>query len=294
MARHDSEFRVVPELERRLQGALSRAFAQDYGLTMPKDGKYRAIGKMPTFRPSFALSEFFDLMAREGDRGYVTAALVFAAGLEVLTAGRAVRSHALTRLARMVYESDYVPRRPPRESEIAHMGKFVNELIASMPEMHVQWMEDMHEGDPAHGLECQPTAVIRGVLLSPYLDHDRAFRFWELSVASARFPLRVFSDPCAPDDGEIFSSYQTRAFARIFAVAPVTAVERYASHMRDHATTALRREWVEEERTSRIYEVQAPEHVRKRTLRHILGYIVDEARRTLLAGIFLPEEVPAV
>lgn len=250
-------------------------------------------GRTLEFQNKYPLHEFFDLMMRTGDQGYVLGATLFGRKVQEKSVERAVRSHLLTRLARGLHDAHPDGRKEPAETTVAHFGRFVNVLIADMPEMHVEWAEDMDADDPQLDLHRQPTAVIRGVLLSPSLDQRRCVRFWELAAASSRFPCRIFSDPCAPDDGAIFSSYHRRAIAIVFTHAPAIAVERFANHLREHATLKHVRRWQDPPEGSgagpgkwTVEAEPATENERLNVFRSIAGGIEVSARRKQVSDLF--------
>jgi hypothetical protein len=226
----------------------------------------------------YPLHELFDLLMRSGNEGYVLVAAVFARKAAEREIARDVRAHVMTGLARALHEFDG-SRAEPRESQVAHFGRFINAVIEGHPNLHVEWAEDMHTGIDGSGLLPQPTSVIRGALLAPSVDQRRAVGFWRLSVSSERFPCRIFSDPCHPDDGSIFSSYHSRVFGLVFSVAPVEAVRRFAEHMRAEATRKLVRRWDEERRASFIEAIEADENDRQRAFRSIIGHIADDRNR---------------
>ncbi|HTK04522.1 MAG TPA: hypothetical protein VL500_02970 [Candidatus Eisenbacteria bacterium] len=235
MARHDVHAPIPPtNEERRMNRFIDNAFVYEW--------KSSAKGRTLEFSQRNPTYELFDLMMRMGDEGYVLAATLFGRKVQEKNVERAVRSHLLTRLARGLHDTHYGAGEI-RETAVAHFGRFMNVLIADMAEMHVEWAEDMDAEDPAHDLHPEPIAVIRGVLLSPALDQKRCAKFWELAASSSRFPVRIFSEPCAPDDGAIFSSYHRRVIAIVFTVASDVAVERFAVHMRENAKLKMVRRW---------------------------------------------------
>ncbi|HSD11970.1 MAG TPA: hypothetical protein VLC10_00280 [Patescibacteria group bacterium] len=239
MAKYDDDRPIPPsDEERRLVRWLDNALI--YTWKENSDGS-----KTLRFSCRNPLYEFFDQMMRMGDPGYALAASLFGRAVTDKNVERTVRSRLLTLLACGLHENGCDTRAEITETSVAHFGRFVNVLIADMPQMHVEWAEDMDADDPKRDLRKQPIAVIRGVLLSPALDQRRCVRFWELAAASPGFPLRIFSDPCPPDDGAIFSSYHRRAFGIVFALVSDVAVEKFATHLRDHADRKKVRRWHE-------------------------------------------------
>lgn len=237
MARYDDNKPVPPsDEERRLVRWLDSAFV----FTWKENGDGSRTLRLSSRNP---LYEFFDQMMRMGDAGYALAATLFGRKVADNAVDRTVRSRLLTLLACGLHENGCDTRAEITESSVAHFGRFVNVLIADMPQMYVEWAEDMDADDPQRDLRKQPVAVIRGVLLSPSLDQRRCVRFWELAAASAAFPLRIFSEPCPPDDGAVFSSYHLRAFGIVFALVSDAAVDKFAAHLRDNANRKKVRRW---------------------------------------------------
>lgn len=273
------DFNVPESVDaRRLRRCLDSAFLYAW--------KSSGNGQKLEFNDRYSLHQFFDLMQRMGDEGYLLGAAIFAQRVDKGDTERAVRSHLLTRLARMLFDLDYPHhRRIIRESEVAHMGRFVNPLIERLPEMHIEWAEDMNADDPLRDQSRQPTAVIRGVFLSPCLDQRRTEKFWEMASASERFPRRIFSDPCRSEDGAIFSSYQQRAFALVFSYAPEPAVVRFVTHMREHAKTKWLKCFTEGTDTWDDYELPAEETERKNAFINIAGGIAEAGRRAKVTDL---------
>jgi hypothetical protein len=161
----------------------------------------------------------------------------------------------------------------------------VNVLIDDMPQVHVEWAEDMDADDPKHDLRRQPIAVVRGVLLSPSLDQRKCVKFWELAAASERFPLRIFSEPCGPDDGAIFSSYHRRAFAIVLTVASEPAVDKFAGHMRRNAKHKLVRHKRPDKDEWLVEPEEATENERMNVFRCIAGNVEPHARRERVSAL---------
>lgn len=279
MSRHkgDQRYAFVSIDEQRLARHLANAFAFERTRT---DQGVRIV-----FAHERAMQEFFDCIVRMGDAGHVTGATVFTDQVREKDPGREVRAALLTRFARVFYDTEYgADRRPIRESEVAHAGRFVNAVVAEMPQTHLEWAEDMGDGCPECGLEPQPTAVIRGVFLSPALDQRKAAEFWKLAAASKRFPLRIFSDPCGSEEGAIFSSWHMRAFALVFTNAPEAAVERFAAHMREHAVAKMLKVFVSAKWVDKPAPATATD--RKNVFDAISSNIEIAARRTFARGLF--------
>ena len=206
---------------------------------------------------------------------------------------RKVRSHLMTMLARGLHDSYESDRTVITETVVAHFGRFMNVLVADMPQTYVEWAEDMNTDDPMYDLQPQPIAVIRGVLLSPALDPRRCVKFWDLAAASEKFPRRIFSDPCPPEDGEIFSPFHRRAFGIVFALVSDITVERFVSHMREHATRKCVRRWQDppagcgKQAGKWTVEVEtATENERKNVFRGIAGGIASHDRRRMVSELF--------
>ena len=278
MARHPYDKPIPPtDEERRMIRYLDGAFVYSW----KPSGK----GRKLEFSNRNPLYEFFELMMRMGDAGYALGAMLFGRKIEDGKIERAVRSRLLTHLARGLHDAYDAPTAPIKESTVAHIGRFVNALIAVMPGVHVEWAEDMDSDDPGHDQRPEPIAVIRGVFLSPSLDQRNCVKFWEMAAASERFPLRIFSEPCGPDDGIIFSSYHRRAFAIVFTVAPEPAVDKFAGHMRRHATRKLVRNKRPEKDEWFIEPVEATENDRQSVFRSIAGNIEPHERREHVSAL---------
>ncbi len=244
-------------------------------------------GRRLAFEDRFALYNFFREMSRRGDEGYLFGALLFSRRSGELD--RPIRSHVLTRLSRMHFELSRDSGefdRPPRESEVSNFGQFVNAIVPDLPEAVFEWFEDMNADDAEHGLKPQPTSLIRGVLFSSHVDQRRMQRFWELAAVSPRFPERIFHDPCPPFEGVIFTSYQLRAIGRIFAFAPVVAVQRFAAVIRDKALDRSELETYDDGRRPRVIQVRAQERDREMVFTSILGHLENLARKQLVEGVF--------
>lgn len=280
MARRNDDPEYVPATveERRILRSLDHAFDLE---PVTKEGDERR------YVGTRAVQELFDALVRMGDKGYAHGAMLFARRCRDREIPRAARAHMLTRLALALRDADAPNARITlRESEVAHAGRFVSAFVRQLPVIVLEWAEDAGDGDALSGLEPQPTAVIRGVLLSPSFDHREAIEFWRLSAASKRFPIRVFSDPCRSEDGTVFSSWHLRAFSLVFTYAPMEAVTRFIAHMREYAVrkTAKRLNvatgtWFEE-------FVPATENDRTSAFRSIAGSIEPPGRRDLVTELY--------
>jgi hypothetical protein len=264
--------------ERRIFRSLDHVF--DLECVDASSGTFRFVG-------THAVQEFFASVGRLGDKGYVLGATWFAERVRNKEVPRAARAHMLTRFALALRDMDSPDeRRAFRESEVAHAGRFVAAFVHELPVVVLEWAEDAGTGIPTHGFAQQPTAVIRGVLLSPGFDHRKAVDFWRMSAASKCFPDRIFSDPCRSEDGSIFSSWHARAFSLIFTHAPVEAVVRFVAHMREHAVRKASKlhnpatdTWADE-------FVPATENERLSLFRSIAGGIELPERRDFVTGLY--------
>jgi hypothetical protein len=269
-----------------LDSALLRAF----GLPIP-DKKGMVKMPRPTYRSSsdWELHSFFQCMSGNQPEGFLLGGRVFMKGMEDRNAERALISSVLTRLARMVYETPFTPDREPRDSEIAHMGAFT---AAFVPGRHVhalvEWFEDMHRGIEDCGLVPQPIPIARGVLMSPFFDHAKASSFWFIAAVSRDFPSEIFSHPCMPDEGQVFSSFQCRRFGHMFTMMPDPAVRRFAAHMRDGIRTEYVWHYDEERHIRRGVIRPVDPDVRQRVLKTVLSYVGNGERYALVEELFFP------
>ncbi len=245
-----------------------------------------SLGPRVTFAHPRAMHEFFDRIARLGGHACELGAALFADRVLENDPGRDVRAVLLTQYARVLYDSYNNDRRDVRESEVAHAGSFVGAMIRELPQMILEWVEDMGDGCASCNLNPQPTAVIRGVILSPSLDQRVAAEFWRLSVGSTRFPLRVFSDPGGQAEASMFSQWNRRAFALVFTHASDAAVERFVVHMLAHATEKIVRRYDDKE--EKLLEVHLPVSLEERqfVFRSIASYVTPPSRREYVAGLY--------
>lgn len=268
---------ATPE-ERRILRSLDHAFDLEL---VTKDGEERR------YVGTRAVLDLFDALVRMGDRGHVKGATLFANRCREREIPRAARAHMLTRFALALRDADTPNARTTlRESEVAHAGRFVSSFVRELPVVVLEWAEDANDGDVNSGLEPQPTAVIRGVLLSPSFDHREAVEFWRMSAASARFPVRIFSDPCRSEEGTVFSSWHLRAFSLLFTHAPMEAVTRFIAHMREHAVRKTAKRLNEATGTWFEEFVPATENDRSCAFRSIAGSIEPPERRNLVTELY--------
>lgn len=262
--------------ERRLIVRFNEAIACRWEETGTQSGRRLA------FERGYALSAFYEQMCRMSEHGFLFGALLFARRADELE--RQVKSHLLTRLIRAQYDWENC-QRPVRESEVSHAAAFINALIGDLAETIMEWVEDMNTDDPYYDLEKQPTAVIRGMLFSVNLDQRKAYRFWEMSAVSERFPEQVFYDPCPPANGAIFMPYHIRVIGNIFSLAPEAAVRRFSRVIRDFAVNkaVLISSDGNRKFTTEIHP--ASETERRSILSGILANCSNE-RRPLVAEIF--------
>jgi hypothetical protein len=274
----DPEYVPATFEERRILRSLDHAFDLE---PVGKDGERRR------FAGGRAVQELFDALVRMGDKGYAYGASLFLRRTRDRDIPRVARAHMLTRFALGLRDADAPnERRAIRESEVAHAGRFFAGFVRELPVVVLEWAEDAGEGDERSGLEPQPTAVIRGVLLSPSFDQREAVEFWRMSAASKRFPERIFSDPCRSEDGAIFSSWHMRAFAIVFTIAPIEAVTRFVTRMRTNALYKMAKTLHVASGTWNDEVVPATENERLGTFRSIAGGIENAARRDYVTGLY--------
>lgn len=241
-------------------------------------------GRKIVYEVPARLNQFSEMMMRRSSVGYALGAQLFIQKMTVGSVERAVRSHLLTQLARSMHDYAETPA-PITEPEVAMFGHFVAELIGEHPEMFVAWAEDMNVDDPKNDFAKQPTAVIRGVFLSSAVIHTKdAVRFWELASRSKLFPLRMFSNPCDPKDGELFAPFHVRAYSAVFAAVSAPAVERFARYMRLHARTKLINEHVSEGKWRKRL-LRATKGDRQRVFKSIADGITAVERRQEVATL---------
>lgn len=238
------------------------------------------------FEDRYALYRFHDAMMRQGDDGFALGAQVFLHHTDRME--RPVRSIVLTLLARNLSWHDPAPK-DPSESSVAHFAIFVNAVAERSPRRILQWVEDMETG-LSSGLERQPTAVIRGILLAPSINHKQAFGFWKLAAVSRRFPCRIFFDPCRADEGTPFSAYHLRAFGTLLAFAPPEILPHVCGHLRLAAIAGL----VEARDDAGIRIAPKPLSAAEagRVLRAIAGHIAEAGRRAEVEALLLPPPKP--
>ncbi len=268
--------------ERRFRYRFEQAIV--YELRPAPDGT----GQRLVFRNSGALHDLYLSMVNGGDEGYLSGVRLFLRNAGHML--RSARSQFLNLLAGQLHLIKPTSA-PLRECEVSDFARFVRGLLPAPgedvsrghfgTEILLAWAEDAHTGLPDVGVEAQPTALIRGILLAPSLDQRRAILFWDKAALSDKFPCRIFSDPCPYDEGVLFSSWHIRAFGQLFAVVPPAAVQRFAAHMGDnaiHKMTLREREmrgvrrWVPE-------PVPAEANDRERVFRCIVGMIDNAERR---------------
>lgn len=280
MASRNDDPAYVPATfeERRILRNLDHAF--DLEPVDPSGERHRFVGGR-------AVQELFDAFVRMGDKGYAYGATIFARRCHEREIPRAARAHMLTRFALGLRDADAPDeRRAIRESEVAHAGRFLSGFVRALPVVVLEWAEDAGDGDERTGLAAQPTAVIRGVLLSPSFDHREAAEFWRQSAASKRFPVRIFSSPCRSEDGAVFSSWHVRAFSLVFSHAPIEAVTRFVTHMREHAVHKRHKFYRERSGTWHEGLSRATENERHCVFRSIAGSIENAARRDYVTGLY--------
>ncbi len=280
MAKYHNDPYIVPASDdrRRLDRHLANAFMYTTADT--------PLGTRITFTHPQAMHDLFEVVERRGGDAREFAAALFLERFREQDHPRDVRAALLTRYARAMHDMHVVDHHTIRESEVAHAGKFVSALITEMPQMILDWVEDMATGLASIALEPQPTEVIRGVLLSPSFDQRRAFVFWKLIAKSSRFPMCIFSDPCAAAEGTLFTEWQCRAFALMFTHAPDEVVERAVAYMCKEATRKYVLVY------SKINELcyerleNASETERGNVFKSIVNHVTPHTRREYVAGLY--------
>jgi len=273
--KHDQLFRDATDEERRLIIGFAQAVAHDWHPDASTGGRRFE------FTNHFGCQQLFRDMNRMGDKGFLYGALLFSRRAHSLE--RAVRSHFLTRLALANHE-ELGSHGPVRECAVSCLGVFLDPLLAEMPDLILEWVEDMETDDPACDLERQPAELIRGLLLSSHVDQRRAHRFWELAAVSPRFPERIFSEPSRHDSGGIFMSCFLKAMGRLFSSAPETAVRRFAAVVRERAVNKY--VLVSEDQCRRISWVQVPAtELERSTMLASLTSNIELPNRDLAAAI---------
>jgi hypothetical protein len=242
-------------------------------------------GRALRFVHPLRLGEFCEAMMLRDDLGYASGAQFFMTAVLEKNIERTVCSHLLTRMALTFHEalSAYADS-PLLESHVATFGRFVRHLLKDMPERVVEWSEDMNVDDPQRDLRKQPTALIRGVLLSPAISQSKCEKFWDSAARAADFPLRIFSDPCAPRDGILFSTFHLRVFGAVFSVVSGEALTRFAGHMRECATEKLLLEVISD---GKWQTVRAPvdAYERRSAFECIVGNVEPTERRERVAQL---------
>lgn len=186
-----------------------------------------------------ATHDFYKEMERRHGEGLVDGAFAYMSAVEELVVERQASSCVLKLCACKLQHNNY-ENQPLVERHVADFGVFAKVLTKENPKMLLDWIVDMNTHDPEHDLIKQPTALPRGILFA--CDHRVAASFWESAAAEPNFPDRIFSDPCAQEDGEgvsCFSPFQIRNFSTFFSVAPDAAFERFSQHLAKYARNKL-------------------------------------------------------
>ena len=280
MARQRDDVYVVPASDdrRRLDRHLTAAFMYERTQTVE--------GERVTFAHPRAMHDFFDAIARLGGDACKLGAVLFMERCVAQDAPRDVRAALLTTYARVLHDVYKADSPYIREAEVAHAGSFVGAIISEMPRMILEWIEDMADGVLSVALDVQPTSVIRGVLLSPMLDQRRAMEFWTFAGSSMRFPLRVFFDPCLPDEGALFSSWHYRAFASVFSTASEAVVERFVTNMIARAVWKTAYGFVSERRERFVFRKPVEDDDRRNAFLAITGHVRPPDRREFVAKLY--------
>lgn len=197
---------------------------------------------------------------------------------------RAVVSRFFNLIARIYVSPSEEASEGLRESSVAHFGAFLNQLIEDsvFAKVILDWVEDADTTNPRFDLSPQPTALLRGVLMSQRLEVKRSRRFWNLAAASEHFPLRVFSDPCSPLEGAFLASWHHRYLARLFAGMSEGAVERFAGHLGREAKTMLVLDYDEKRKRRLVKSVPLDPLIRRNAFEGIVGYLDNGPRRALV------------
>ena len=244
---------------------------------------------------------FYDIVLVKGEEGSALAALLLRDELDGGCPGERRFAEVMTHFARHYLEDE--PRRNYDdvsgtkrplyfESRIHHVGRIVAKLAVPpkakkprvddrMPAALVAWCEYMG------GIE-EETAVIRGALFSPSIDQRLLAAFWERAMASDRFPMRMFSDPCRSEKGVQFSSLHAKTIARIFSVVPEPVMRRIATHMVAHATHKRALVVPEGAEASHDVTVPATADERRKAFQTICDEVDDPIPRAIAEQLFAP------
>ena len=272
----DEIYRNGTDDERRLVFRMCQALSHAWR-SAPASGSRELV-----FENHSGCVQVFEQMNRMGQNGLLLGALCLSRYLRGLE--RQVRSRFLTGLLLAQHEM-MSHGQPVRECETSLFGIFIGALVADFPDVILEWTEDMNTGIGEAGLPPQPTAAIRGLLLSYSFDHRRAARFWEMAARSERFPERVFSDPCPPHEGKIFCSSQLRAFGLFLSLAPEAAVRRFLPVIRDRAVDKTTIVCEDDNRKVEIIVEKATEQERRGMLAVLVGHIEPAGRCELVQAI---------
>jgi hypothetical protein len=140
----------------------------------------------------------------------------------------------------------------------------------------------MDTDDAGLGLRREPVAVIRGAFLSAFIPLRSAVPFWDLAAASARFPRRIFWEPCPVDDGIILSSAHRRKFGEILAAVSPAARREFAVAIASRTDSKWVRRQDPESRKWLVSLEPAQENERQQVMRHIASH-ADERREEVEA-----------
>ena len=280
MARQRDDEYVVPASDdrRRLDRHLTAAFMYERMKTVD--------GERVKLAHPLAMHDFFEAIARRGGDTCTLGAALFMERFAEQDQPRDVCAALLTTYARVLHDAYKAGSPYIREAEVAHAGRFIGAIISEMPRMILEWIEDMADGVQSVTLDAQPTSVIRGVLLSPMLDQRRAIDFWTFAGSSMRFPLRVFFDPCLPDEGTLFSSWHCRAFASVFSTAPEAVIKRFVTNMIARAVWKTAYGFASERRARFIFRKPAEDDDRRNAFVTITGHVLPPDRREFVAKLY--------
>jgi hypothetical protein len=246
-------------------------------------------------RPMGAL---YKQASRVGPNGYTALGEHFVDAIFAQETPRPVISRLITDLVLSVH--DEKGEAFPREGSMSHATPFMNVLVRETPKTIVDWAEDLAE-------DHAPLTIVSGTVFAAFFDqrdacanvHRREGKryrtvrpsFWDMAAASDRFPLSIFSTPCASADGIIFSSNRRFVIGAILAHAFEPTMRRIAAHIATHATQKFvwtrivdDNEQKGEERYKDVL-VEATDQERLMVLKDLHGSVdAPQSRRALVAA----------
>ncbi|MDD5251981.1 MAG: hypothetical protein PHT12_05095 [Patescibacteria group bacterium] len=195
-------------------------------------------------------------------------------------------SHLLTALLRV--------RLPERASElgfeiealVSHVAQLVNELLSdevqAMSHLLVEWMNYVNVGDPARGFEILPTAWLRGVVFSAYVEPDRWLAFWRLADKKGKAFDRLFVEPWpCPSGNAIWPGVAVR-LGRMFNAMPILPAMHFAGQLGSGWRHVLSRE----SPNKRWQIAFIDPATRGEVLSTIVDYAENSQRKTALCRLF--------